>query len=520
MANDQMFNPMNPMQAALLGPDILQKQFQMEQNRRYADLLQAQSMEPMQGQMVDGHYIAPSPVQGLANMLRSYVSRKTMDDLPKQMSELANAQNSQIDNMFGVGGGNVPQTDASRMALAGGAQTGSFGPTVDNANRMNNVQNGTGSAYPIPAGMDGRLAATLYKIDPRKYAEALATHSTPTDLMKNSNWLGRSQAEVLNGVRSKERADSAVTGGNTYWNSDGSMGIAPDMKTGAAGGFDANGNVIAKPIIGWGENNARIKGLEAGSVSGAQAANKPMVVNLPNGPVLTTEGNVVNQVNGTNSAQPGVAENQGSLQRNADGSIPLESDTSKEFGKSVADKSAGSLLDGRDKAKTAADDLYGIQQARLAIQGGAYQSTGANWKLEFTKFANANLGISINADKAANTDYLKSTLGKGLLEQAKTLGSNPSNADAQRINDIVGSIGKDPEAMNKILDWRQEMASRVINNHNATVEDAEKRGLKSPYDLRIKHPEIGNKKPANNSASVAPDRSALEAEARRRGLIK
>lgn len=506
MSDNQM---MNPMQAALLGPDILQKQYQLEQNRRIADIMMAQSNEPMQGQMVSGHYVGASPLQGVNNLLRAYISRKTSDNIPSQQYDLANATNQQVSNMFGLGGGGQPGQSYS-------GQQGQPAPSGSSGGQFSGS-----SSIPIPAGMDNKTAALVYMLSgPQKYGEMIGSHSMPTELQKNSNWLGRSQAEVLNGVRAKERADSAVTGGNTYWNSDGSMGIAPDMKTGAAGGFDANGNVIAKPIIGWGENNARIKGLEAGSVSGAQAANKPMVVNLPNGPVLTTEGNVVNQVNGTNSAQPGVAENQGSLQRNADGSIPLESDTSKEFGKSVADKSAGSLLDGRDKAKTAADDLYGIQQARLAIQGGAYQSTGANWKLEFTKFANANLGISINADKAANTDYLKSTLGKGLLEQAKTLGSNPSNADAQRINDIVGSIGKDPEAMNKILDWRQEMASRVINNHNATVEDAEKRGLKSPYDLRIKHPEIGNKKPANNSASVAPDRSALEAEARRRGLIK
>ena len=190
MAQDQMFNPMNSMNAALLGPDILQKQYQMEQNKRYADLLQAQSMEPMNGQMVDGHYIAPSSVQGLSNMLRAYVSRKTMDDMPKQMSDLAQAQNGQVDNMFGLGGGNVPQVNASRMALGGGAQVGSVGPTVENANRMNNVQAGTGAAYPIPAGMDARLASTLYKIDPRKYAEALATHSTPTELQKTAQAAG------------------------------------------------------------------------------------------------------------------------------------------------------------------------------------------------------------------------------------------------------------------------------------------------------------------------------------------
>jgi hypothetical protein len=171
------------------------------------------------------------------------------------------------------------------------------------------------------------------------------------------------------------------------------------------------------------------------------------------------------------------------------GGIVGQDDADKKFGTQIASQSADALLAGRDKAKAAVDSISTIQQARKSITAGAFQGTGADTKLAIAKFINANVpGVNIDPNKVANTDYLTSTLGAGLLAEAKTLGSNPSNADATRINDIVGSIGKDPRAMDKILDWRQDMAQRVIDNHNSTVQDAETRGMRSPYDLRIKAP--------------------------------
>lgn len=183
--------------------------------------------------------------------------------------------------------------------------------------------------------------------------------------------------------------------------------------------------------------------------------------------------------------------------------IALQDESSKKFGQTVASQSAEALLAGRDKAKSAVDDLMSISQARKAIQDGAFQGSGADTKLAIAKFVNSNIpGVKIDPEKVGNTDYLKSTLGAGVLAQAKSLGANPSNADAERINDIVGSIGKDPQAMKKLLDWRETMAKKAIDSHNGTVMDAEGRGMKSPYDLRVKAPEQAA--PTASSSSAAP----------------
>lgn len=163
--------------------------------------------------------------------------------------------------------------------------------------------------------------------------------------------------------------------------------------------------------------------------------------------------------------------------------------SSLKFGETMADQQAQALDKSATAAQTAAKDMLGIQQARKAIQGGVFMGNGAEMKLNLAKFINANVPfVTLAPEKTANTDYLKSQLGQGLLEQAKTLGSNPSNADANRINDIVGSIGKDPNAMAKILDWRQEMAARSIALHNSKVDQVEQSGYKAPFDMRVKNP--------------------------------
>ena len=182
-----MANPiaqtMNPM-SAMMGPDVTRQQYELAQNQRYADILMQQALqEQPQGQMVSGHYVPPSPVQGIAQLLKAFVGRRAADLVPEQQSKLAAAQQQQIQNMFGVGGGTTaPQ--ARDMALTGGAMQGDVGPTNTNAQRMTGVQAGTAPAMPIPAGMDAKTAMMQYMINPQAYATALSTHSSPAEIQK------------------------------------------------------------------------------------------------------------------------------------------------------------------------------------------------------------------------------------------------------------------------------------------------------------------------------------------------
>lgn len=166
----------------------------------------------------------------------------------------------------------------------------------------------------------------------------------------------------------------------------------------------------------------------------------------------------------------------------------MQETTRSKFNDKMATDQGDILTKSYAAANDASNAIQGIQESRKSMQSGAFQGTGADLKLSVAKFGQA-IGINVDPEKVANTDYLKSTLGNGLLEKAKTLGSNPSNADASRITDIVGSIGKDPNAMAKILDWQEEMAKKAITGHNTRVGQAESNGFKSQFDMTVKLPD-------------------------------
>ena len=63
----------------------------IERQRQYAQLLRQQSEQSPQGQMVSGHYVAPSITQGLAQMLKAYQGGKGMREADARQKALAEA---------------------------------------------------------------------------------------------------------------------------------------------------------------------------------------------------------------------------------------------------------------------------------------------------------------------------------------------------------------------------------------------------------------------------------------------
>ncbi len=141
----------------------------------------------------------------------------------------------------------------------------------------------------------------------------------------------------------------------------------------------------------------------------------------------------------------------------------------------------------RKSAINATDDLTNIAKEREALAGGTFGGSGAQAKLDAVKFLQAWVpGLSgFDASKVTNTDYLTSTLGKGLLSHAKDLGYNPTDTDATRIEAIIGTIGKDPDALKKIIDYQEMMANRAIQRHNRLVGQAKAGGVQSAFDMSV-----------------------------------
>jgi hypothetical protein len=116
MAQNGFMQPGAGFASPVLGPDIAQKQYQLAQRQAYAQALMQQGMEPLQGQNVGGHYVAPSWTQGLAKALGGYLGMKAMADMPQQQQELQQMQADRMAAQFGLGQPQAPQ-DAQSMPV-------------------------------------------------------------------------------------------------------------------------------------------------------------------------------------------------------------------------------------------------------------------------------------------------------------------------------------------------------------------------------------------------------------------
>ena len=539
---------------------------QIRRRMAYAQALTQQGQQPLQGQMVSGHFVAPSITQHLSNLLKTYGGRMGMNQAEGDMRALSDTRRQEFDKVLGAMRGTPAET---------------IPPTTPNDDDGNPMPSATKAA--VPGNMNAAMLMALKSYNPAVQAigsnimtnqmQAEMTRQKLADVLKQ---FGVGQPSAPAGAPNSPAA-SGATGATPATPATGTAGAPPAagisgvnplafaltasgdptfgklgsmisdaskpialregdlVQTDAAGNYVSryqqpktdpgivfnhgpNGQVIsAAPIPGYAPANAAIAGAKASATEGAKAATDMVTIPTVDGPRMVTREQAIQMAGGPAPSTSGPTGNfVGSPQqimstisrikdpteranafsayaeqmaRSGKKGIPLQDNGTSAFDSKMGTDQAETLTASHKSAKSAADDLMGIAEARKAIAGGVFQGSGANFKLAVAKFINANVpGVTVDAEKTGNSDYLKSTLGRGLLEQAKTLGSNPSNADAQRINDIVGDLTKDPNAMTKILDWRQGMAERAIRLHNTSLEQAMANGFKPRFDMRITQP--------------------------------
>ena len=267
-------------QSPFLAPDLLKKQYQMQQNQRYAQMLMEQGAEQPQGQMVGNHYVAPSITQHLANALKTYTGRKLADDLPNQQAGLQHAQQAQMQNMFGLGG---DSSNSPAQAMAVGAQQGSVGPTNDNAQRLGAALGGQSMVPLLPGRSAQESYLTAASVGMPEYMKLVAQQGTPTDIQKNLIAQGIQPGspqwnEALGGVTEKAGYIAPISAAPGSTLVDPRTGRptfnAPDQ--GRQIKYDAQGNPTVQQVPGWNEAEtaqaqAQAAGQAAGKVTGEYA---------------------------------------------------------------------------------------------------------------------------------------------------------------------------------------------------------------------------------------------------------
>src|SRR5690625_2409438 len=169
------------------GPDVLTRQLQMMQDSERARMQIEQGMQPLQGQMVSGHYIAPHWSQQLAQGLNRYQGERTMQQLPEQMAELQNMQQQQMLGQFGFG---QPSPQQLAQGLSGeqpqiGIDDGvpGFTPAQGGMGQQGMPQ-GQGPML-LPGLNEQQSMAALQTLGPEEYMKQYAKQFSPTTLMQN-----------------------------------------------------------------------------------------------------------------------------------------------------------------------------------------------------------------------------------------------------------------------------------------------------------------------------------------------
>ena len=132
---------------------------------------------------------------------------------------------------------------------------------------------------------------------------------------------------------------------------------------------------------------------------------------------------------------------------------------------------ASALVKEQEAAQRAADTIVTVHQARNAMSDGAIQGGLASQKQAFLSTIKG-LGFRVDDKTLANTGKLNSAMGQFVLQHAKDLGTNPSNADAARIERIVGTIDTDPGALTSLLDFMESGGRKTIQRYNGKAKQA------------------------------------------------
>ena len=167
---------------------------------------------------------------------------------------------------------------------------------------------------------------------------------------------------------------------------------------------------------------------------------------------------------------------------NVNTQIPASEEAQKEFMKEARVtfntlKSAPSILTNMEEAK------------KLVPSAKGFMGPGGEPMLKAASFLNNRLGTNIATEGITDASVLRSRLFTGVIENLRKLDAQPTQSQQQVLQDAIGNLGTDPNALPRVLDAFGDILREKVGAYNAEVKDAEAKGVKFPYNPVIKLPE-------------------------------
>lgn len=499
----------------------------IERQRAIAQLLQQQSMQPMESPVAHGpmgSVTAPiSWTNGLAKLMQGYTGSRMGQDLDAKQLALIKGLSGQYSGLFGGGQQQPTASSPESQAL----------PSVGGSTPENTTAPSNGPLQ-MP-GVSPQQSQLMYGMAPDKYMESLIKGMAGPDINKVTDALGIQRGSPeYKAILQKALAKETHT----------PMDIVRQNSI----ALDANGNVKAyspPPIPGafpqfqggMPTGYAQAPGAQAimagnaAATSGGQAAGKAPyeteTFNTEGAPTMMTREQAIQAATGRPMPTPGqlgtqpqgmkvtpqvqASRDQTRMQILQDelkanpNDIALKTEISNEQKKQIpglrlqdqgagaAQRSAGEhtaaevlkgLQENYSRLRDVPQQLQNIESAKAIVsQAKGFMGPAGESLLGAAKLLNDRLGTSINVQGVKGAEELRTRIFMNVMDNLKKMDAQPSQLQQQIMQQALGSLGTDPGALPKMLDAYSGALQNKVGIYHQQVDEAKSIGVNWPHKI-------------------------------------
>ena len=161
----------------------------------------------------------------------------------------------------------------------------------------------------------------------------------------------------------------------------------------------------------------------------------------------------------------------------------------------------------RGQLKNAKGTLQSIDKA-IALVPSAKQFMGPAGEslMSASSFLNNRLGLNIDVKGIKDATELRTRIFFNIMDNLKKMDAQPSQMQQQIMQDALGTLGTDPNALPNVLSAFKDVIKDKVDTYNQDVTDAEARGVKFPYKPQI---DLGMPAERPKTAPAAPKKGAV-----------
>ena len=430
-----------PSLPSLSDPSIIADADELQRRQMIAEMLRRQSMAPSGGTQMAGQIaIKNSPWEGVAKAFQAYMATKGDEENTKARQDLtakqAAAMGAQVDSLFGT---TPAQPVPTRPA----------GVTADA------LASGGFPQPPEPAPQQVQPSAEVEDIKRKAKAALLMGNKelankllgdlwTQTPEMKNLAFKGQDPKEVGRLETAKLRKDSMTT-------------MSPDQVL-----LDASN----KPVY---------------SAPSAPSSQGKMMADLLKGAGIDANSPQGQAAYGQLIAKETTHPEPNKMMTNVNSFLPASEEAQRDFMKGTRTT--------YDTLKQAPVALESIEKAKALVPAAkGFMGPGGEGLLEAAKFLNNRLGMNIKTEGVKSAEELRTRVFFNVLDNLKKMDASPSQQQQAIMQDALGKLGTDPNALPQVLDAFGDAIRGKVQLHNQEVQSAVQRGVKFPYDPTIALP--------------------------------